>query len=82
MVSSSRLFCSALKASDRAANFSRLSTAISCVILSIVACLNAISRSLAATLVMSEWTISRSCGASSWLRSVVAITERDRAFDA
>lgn len=43
MVSSNRLFCSALKVSDLAANFSRLSTAISCVSLSMAACLNAIS---------------------------------------
>ena len=57
----------------------RLSAAISCVILSIVACLNAISQSLATTVPISELTISRSCCASSWSSCVVSITERDRA---
>jgi hypothetical protein len=36
------------------------------VILSIVACLDAMSRSLATTVLRSELTISRSCGPSSW----------------
>jgi hypothetical protein len=58
MVSSSRLFCSALYASDWAANFRRFKTAISWVSLSMVACLNAASASKVCT----TW---RSCGASS-----------------
>src|SRR5574337_359931 len=79
MVSSSRLFCSALKASERAANFSLFSTAISWLILSIRACLKAISRSLAATVLINERTTSRSCVGSNVSMCSWAITGGDRA---
>jgi hypothetical protein len=64
-VSSSRLFCSALKRSLLAANFSRLSMAFSCVSLSMTACLKALGARRAA---------SRSCWASSVSSESAAIT--------
>ena len=70
-VSSSRLFCSALKRSLWAANFSRLRMAFSWVSLSMTACLNAASARAARS-------ASRSCWASSVSRSS-AITRRDAA---
>jgi hypothetical protein len=75
-----------LKASDLAANFSRLSTAISWVILSMTACLKAISRSLRsitalwlAIVSIRETTVSRSCCAFSWSRCVALITRVNHA---
>ncbi len=77
IVSSSRLRCSGATRSDWAANFSRLRTAISCVILSINACLNAISRSRPASVAFIDSTNSRSCCASRWARSRAASFTRN-----